>query len=251
MSYSFPPLYAIIIQQPFIIYPLSESAITLEYGTEMSIARHRELMSLMIEIRSNPFIGLTDLSIAYNSLTLFYAPGIVFQHAGISPLAFLTDWLTRIATTVQADANIPVGTHHIIPVCYDPPFSPDLTSMADFHHASTEEIIYGHQSTRYYVFMVGFNPGFPYLGLVPAFLETPRKTTPALHIPAGSVGIAGRQTGIYPCTSPGGWNIIGRTPLRMFNINDTEPCLLKAGDTVTFSTIDKQTFYYLNQYADH
>ena len=83
------------------------------------------------------------------------------------------------------------------------------------------------------------------------FLETPRKTAPALQVPAGSVGIAGRQTGIYPFTSPGGWNIIGRTPLRMFNINDSEHCLLKTGDTVTFSAIDKQTFYYLNQYADH
>lgn len=208
-------------------------------------------MSLMIEIRSNPFNGLTDLSIAYNSLTLFYEPTTVFQYAGISPLVFVTDWLNRVATSLQANEDLSVGTHHIIPVCYDPPFSTDLNSVADFHQASPEEIIYGHQSARYYVFMVGFNPGFPYLGLVPAFLDTPRKSTPALHIPAGSVGIAGRQTGIYPCTSPGGWNIIGRTPVRMFNINDPDPCLLKAGDTVTFSTIDKQTFYYLNQYADN
>ncbi|ULQ51651.1 5-oxoprolinase subunit PxpB [Flavihumibacter fluvii] len=222
----------------------------MEYGTEISIARHRELMGLMEFVRNHSFPGFQDISIAYNSITIFYDPVIVYQNFRQSPISFVEQWLHSKATTFIFDSILPSGREHIIPVCYEPPFSPDLEAVAAFHNASPEEIVLAHQSTSYYVFMVGFSPGFPYLGLVPVFLETPRKASPALRVPAGSVGIAGRQTGIYPFTSPGGWNILGRTPLRVFNINDPDLCLLKAGDTVIFSPIDAKTFYYLNQYAD-
>jgi inhibitor of KinA len=206
-------------------------------------------MQLLACIVHAPFEGFQDISIAYNSLTVFYDPVKVFQRTGENPFTYAAHWLHKTATSLDK-ATAPLGKEHVIPVCYEPPFSTDLDAVAQYHNASPEEIVYGHQSTPYYVFMVGFTPGFPYLGLLSPFLDTPRKSTAALRVRAGSVGIAGRQTGIYSFDSPGGWNIIGRTPLRLFNINDPSLCLLKAGDTVRFSAIDKQTFYYLNQYAD-
>ncbi|MBZ5859035.1 5-oxoprolinase subunit PxpB [Flavihumibacter profundi] len=229
---------------------MSESALTLSYGTEISIDRHRELLGLLTEVRQTGFEGLLDVSIAYNSLSVFFDPGLVSRRYRQSPQAFVFQWLDELAARERVEVGPVMGKEHILPICYDPPFSPDLDTMAAFHNCSREEIIYLHQSQPYYVFMVGFSPGFPYLGIVPERLDTPRKATPALKVPAGSVGIAGRQTGIYPFESPGGWNIIGRTPIRMFNILDPDLCLLQAGDRVLFSPIDQQTFNYLNQYAD-
>lgn len=206
-------------------------------------------MQLLVRIADSPFEGFQDISIAYNSLTVFYDPVKVFECSGESPFTYVERWLHKTAAGLDG-VSAPPGKEHIIPVCYEPPFSPDLEAVALYHNVSADEIVYGHQSTSYYVFMVGFTPGFPYLGLVSPFLDTPRKLTAALQVRAGSVGIAGRQTGIYSFNSPGGWNIIGRTPILLFNINDPSLCLLKAGDTVRFSAIDKQTFYYLNQYED-
>ena len=98
--------------------------------------------------------------------------------------------------------------------------------------------------------MVGFSPGFPYLGMLPDELHIPRKSRPALVVAPGSVGIAGRQTGIYPFETPAGWYVIGRTPVRLFNFSDSQRCLLNAGDSVRFSAIDLETFKYLNQYEN-
>ncbi|MFK4996767.1 5-oxoprolinase subunit PxpB [Bacillus sp. N9] len=107
-----------------------------------------------------------------------------------------------------------------IPVCYEEPFSPDLTAVAHYHHLTTSEIINIHSAPIYHVYFLGFAPGFPFLGGMNEAIATPRKDTPSLQISKGSVGIAGKQTGIYPFASPGGWQIIGRTPIDLFNINN-------------------------------
>ncbi|MBC6492866.1 5-oxoprolinase subunit PxpB [Flavihumibacter stibioxidans] len=231
------------------VFPLSESAITIEYGNEISVKRHRELMALMQAISQHTFPGFRDVSIAFNSLTVFFDPWEVYQHTQSSPLEFVTTWLQNLASIITS-TSIVSGKEHLIPVCYDPSYGPDLATLAAYQGLDTEEVIRLHTSQVYYVFMVGFSPGFPYLGILPDALDTPRKASPALSVPAGSVGIAGKQTGIYPFNTPGGWNIIGRTPMKLFNIGDTNPCLLKAGDTVRFTRIDRQTFLYLNQYED-
>ncbi|MBX6395501.1 MAG: 5-oxoprolinase subunit PxpB, partial [Alicyclobacillaceae bacterium] len=129
-----------------------------------------------------------------------------------------------------------------IPVCYGGEFGPDLAYVADYHGLTPERVIEIHSSTEYRVYMIGFAPGFPYLGGLSPELATPRKTSPRLTIPAGSVGIAGNQTGVYSVSTPGGWQIIGRTPLVLFRPDLHPPSLLKAGDRVRFYPISREEF---------
>jgi inhibitor of KinA len=128
-----------------------------------------------------------------------------------------------------------------IPVCYDNEFAPDLQRMAQSKNISADEIVRIHIADTYRVYMLGFLPGFAYLGRLDKKIAMPRKSHPA-PVAAGSIGIAGNQTGIYPLASPGGWQIIGRTPLQLFDADRTEPTLLKAGDTVQFYSISKHEF---------
>lgn len=121
-----------------------------------------------------------------------------------------------------------------IPVHYGGEFGEDLFEVAKFHHTTSEEIIRRHTEPTYTVFMIGFQPGFPYLNGLPENLHTPRRDVPRTKVPAGSVGIGGSQTGIYPFTSPGGWQLLGRTDLPLFNIQNSPPTLLSAGDNVRF-----------------
>ncbi len=128
-----------------------------------------------------------------------------------------------------------------IPVCYDQEFAWDIQQLAATKNISVEEVIQIHTARQYKVYMLGFLPGFAYMGEVDEKIATPRKPQP-VNIEAGSVGIAGKQTGIYPLSSPGGWQIIGRTPMKLFNAAEEEPTLLKAGDTVQFYSINKNEF---------
>lgn len=207
----------------------------------------------MKAIEEKPFPGFIEVSIAFNSLTVFFDPWEVHRHGHPSPLDFARNWLEKLVSGFEhggSDNNF-TGKQHLLPVCYEPAFGPDLHTLAVYQGLEPEDVIRLHTSHTYYVFMVGFSPGFPYLGILPDTLDTPRKASPALSVPAGSVGIAGKQTGIYPFNTPGGWNIIGRTPMKLFDIREPNPCLLKAGDTVRFTRIDRQTFLYLNQYEDN
>jgi len=133
-----------------------------------------------------------------------------------------------------------------IPVCYDNEFAIDLPWIAEQKSLTREEIIRLHSSRQYHVYMLGFLPGFSYMGEVDEKIIVRRKPEPQ-QILAGSVGIAGKQTGIYPLNSPGGWQIIGRTPLKMFNKDNIEPCLLKAGDAVEFYSITSEEFDYIQK----
>lgn len=124
----------------------------------------------------------------------------------------------------------------------------DLDFVAEQHQLSTEEVISIHTSRSYRVFMLGFLPGFPYMGTVDERIATGRRASPRSVVPAGSVGIAGMQTGIYPQSSPGGWQLVGRTPLKIFDAIKASPCLLNPGDLVTFYSINKAEFEKLNEY---
>ena len=133
----------------------------------------------------------------------------------------------------------------IIPVYYN---GEDLEYVANLHQLTVEAVIKIHTTVTYRVFMTGFLPGFAYMGTVDEKIITPRKEKPRLHVAAGSVGIAGAQTGIYPIDSPGGWQLIGKTPLQIFNKEKINPCLLKAGDKIQFVAVDKNEFEKLNEY---
>jgi len=133
-----------------------------------------------------------------------------------------------------------------IPVCYDPEFGPDLVELAKAANLTPEDVVRLHSEATYVVFFLGFSPGFAYLGGLPQILHAPRLTTPRKLVAAGSVGVGGGETGVYPIDSPGGWRLIGRTPVRLFTPDATPPTLLQPGDTVRFSPIDREQFRALS-----
>jgi inhibitor of KinA len=189
--------------------------------------------------------GVVELAPAYTTVALFYDP-IRAIEAG-APVEDVSSWLEQrvrevisSAKRVTARSN-PADTVEI-PVCYASEFAFDLDEVARRAGLDVDEVIDLHSGTEYRVHCVGFTPGFPFLGGLPPRLATPRRETPRTEIPAGSVGIGGKQTGIYPVKSPGGWNIIGRTPLRLFDSQTNPPVLLRAGDRVRFRPISREEF---------
>jgi inhibitor of KinA len=154
------------------------------------------------------------------------------------------DWMKKIMEEqLEQRAEIKSQENRVmkIPVCYDEEFAMDINKMAAAKNLSPEEVVRIHISKSYRVYMLGFLPGFAYMGELDEMIAMPRKPQP-VKIATGSVGIAGRQTGIYPLASPGGWQIIGRTPLKLFDGNSNEPTLLRAGDSVQFYSITRDEF---------
>jgi inhibitor of KinA len=226
------------------IYPLNETAITIELGQEISEEVHRRVMSLRDNILNNPPVGLLDIVIAYSTLTIFFDPHVLRKslRQGETPFNKMERYLSERIEHIKDSVDTTVTNTVVIPVCYDREYALDIDWVASHHSTTPEEIIRRHSSEVYTVFMIGFTPGFPYMGILPSDLESPRKQDPRTHVPAGSVGIAGKQTGIYPFTTPGGWQIIGRTPLKLFNPTSSTPSLLKPGDKVRFEAISKDQF---------
>lgn len=173
-----------------------------------------------------------DVVQAYASVAVFFDPRQV-------NFASAADWLRRIDDTATRPAE-PPARRHIIPCCHE--LGPDLGRVADHTGLTTDEVIARHAATEYTVYAIGFCPGFPYLGYLPAELcGVPRLPTPRSRVEPGSVGLTGRQTGLYPLARPGGWNLIGRTPLEMVNLADGY-FPLRTGDRVRFRPIDRKEF---------
>ncbi len=199
-----------------------------------------QVIALQHAIESNPFNGFIESVPAYGSLTVYFSENI----SATAVRLLLSELIARVADTI--DSSSTPGRKISIPVCYDPSLGVDLPWVSSHLNLSVDEIISLHTSVAYRVYMIGFIPGFPYMGTLPKQLEVPRKQTPSLKIPMGSVAIAGKQTGIYPAEVPGGWQVIGRTPLKMFDPS-TSPCsFLNAGDLVQFNPITLNAF---NQYS--
>lgn len=167
---------------------------------------------------------IEEVVVGMNNVTLFTRFGI--------NLATLSEHLNHLWQDTQASNY--QGKHIDIPVIYGGEYGEDLAEVAAIHQTTVDEIIQRHTAPIYTVFMMGFQPGFPYLGGLPENLHTPRRATPRTHVPAGSVGIGGAQTGMYPFASPGGWQLIGRTTTPLFQADKMPPTLLQAGDTVRF-----------------
>ena len=224
------------------IYAIHDSAITIEFSQLISEETNSYVVALQEFIARADLPGFVECVPAYSSLTVYFDRSSDIQDLIIT-IEKKIPTLRDIENSVQTQNKI--HTPVIIPVCYDLEFGSDLHIVSAHLGLSIEMIIDLHTKDTYRVYMIGFVPGFPYLGRLTPKLEMPRKKTPMLNVPTGSVAIAGRQTGIYPAEVPGGWHIIGRTPIKLFDKSASPCCLLKAGDTVQFKQISKEEF--LNQ----
>ncbi|MFC3198447.1 5-oxoprolinase subunit PxpB [Parapedobacter deserti] len=223
--------------------PLNEYAVTVYFGELPDEETRSEIARLDAALQARPFPGLVEAVPAYVSLTVYYD---ALQVNRQQVIRFLEE-LSQTAENTEAPEGMTVN----IPVCYGGQYGPDLSFVADHNALSEAEIIDIHSSATYRVHMIGFMPGFPYLGGMSPRIAAPRMATPRPQVLAGSVGIAGEQTGVYPFTSPGGWQLIGRTPFRLFDIRRPSPSLLTAGQLVRFCPIDTETFEDQVRIADH
>jgi inhibitor of KinA len=217
------------------IFPLGDSALTIEFGNQIS----RELNDLVLKAADffdrNPFPGLIEIVPAYASLSVFYDCLIVRKNFMSFDSAFLAvESLAENALRNLNDFQEKSARLIEIPVCFDKRFALDLESVASMNDLTPKEFIGIFLAETYRVYMLGFLPGFAYMGEVDERIAAPRKSAPRLRVPKGSVGIAGRQTGIYSLESPGGWQIIGKTNVELFNPNAESPTFLQAGDSVKF-----------------
>jgi inhibitor of KinA len=215
----------------FEILSLGDSALLLRSPGEIDLDA---LLRMRDRIAAKTITGVLEAVIGYASIAVFVDPSAAeLVHAAIASL---------IAEGEGESANLVVAKLVEIPVCYDEEFAPDLPDVARSSGLSVEEVVRLHAAGEYRVRCIGFTPGFPYLAGLPPALATPRRATPRMKVPAGSVAIGGVQAGIYPTASPGGWNVIGRTPLRLFDAERNPPALLRAGDSVRFRSITHAQF---------
>lgn len=229
--------------QTFSVYYLSEQAITIEFGREIAPHLLDAVSAFNILLHEQPFPGFETTIPAYATLTVLFDPFVVHGSglAGKTCFEKVSGYLRGLVRQAKSEAAADVA-RITIPVCYGGNFGPDLNELAELHQMDTAEVIKIHSGAVYKVYMIGFVPGFAYLGGMDERLETPRKTTPRKNVPAGSVGIAGKQTGIYPLQTPGGWQLIGRTPVKLFDVSREQPSLLKAGDEVVFKQVTESKF---------
>jgi KipI family sensor histidine kinase inhibitor len=220
------------------IHPFGDSALIVEAAEEISGSINAWIHALARVLESARPDGLLELIPAYNSLLAVYDPLIAEYRSMEAEVRKL------IAGTVPATEAGAVIVD--IPVCYEQPYAPDLEELAHRTGLSCGEVVAMHGEPLYLVYMLGFTPGFPYLGGMSDRIATPRRSSPRTRIPAGSVGIAGSQTGIYPIASPGGWNIIGRTPVVLFDSRKNPPALLAPGQRLRFRAIDAAEFERLS-----
>jgi inhibitor of KinA len=226
------------------IYHLNEHALTIEFGSEINPAVNNQAMALHHALQKESFSGFIESVPAYTTLTVYYdlwqvnkTRGSGFQTASQYVQSLIREKLNIIS--FSASAELPVLE---VPVCYDLSMAPDLPWVAEYCRLTIPEVISLHTNEIYRVYMIGFIPGFPYMGMLPAALEVPRKLRPALSVPAGSVALAGRQTGIYPFSIPGGWQVIGRTALRLFDVNRHPCCALEVGQPIKFVPVSLEEF---------
>jgi len=210
----------------------------MELGHEISESTHKKIFTLITHLIHNPIQGIINI------------------HPGYTSMLFTLDKMANIDDTIQAVENSldmvqnsepPEEKLVEVPVLYGGNYGKDIQRVVQFSRLSEDEIIQRHQSGNYLVYFLGFSPGFPYIGGMDQDLKTPRLQTPRKRVPQGSVAIAGGQTGIYLFPSPGGWNLIGRTPLKIFNISNPQNSLIQMGDKVQFKSISEDEYERLKE----
>ena len=201
---------------------------------QITMESHERVRRLLRLLELEPIAGMRNLHPAYCSLLIKFYP-LKLRHSELEEILY--GYIARMEK-----AALPEPRLVEIPVCYGGEYGPDLKDVAELHELSQDTAIELHSSTDYIVYFLGFAPGFAYLGELPEALVTPRLATPRRSVPAGSVGIAGSQTGVYPIATPGGWRLLGRTPLKMFQPDRSEMSLLSIGDRVRFVPISRERF---------
>jgi KipI family sensor histidine kinase inhibitor len=214
--------------------PASDQTLLVHFGQEISPTTHRQIVSFLKLLASEPIEGILNLHPAYTSVLVKF-DALRFTHAEME--SRLAPYVSRLN-----EVSLPEPRRREIPVCYGAEHGPDLSGVAQLHNLKQEDIVGLHSSAEYIVYFLGFVPGFAYLGGLPRELETPRLASPRKKVPAGSVAIGGNQTGVYPISTPGGWRLIGRTPISLFRLEAEEKSYLMIGDHVVFVPISGKKF---------
>ena len=218
------------------ISPVGDCAISIDFGQVIDPKINRQIRQIIEQIKVLQLDGIIELVPTYCALLVQY-DAMVYSYSDICRILeptlqeSVTDSANELVTIIE------------IPTVYGGEFGPDLGFVASHNHLSEAEVVSIHSGTDYLVYMLGFIPGFTYLGGMDPRIATPRLSSPRTLIPAGSVGIAGEQTGTYPSDSPGGWQIIGRTPVTMYDMSKEQAALLQAGDYVRYVSIDENEFH--------
>ncbi len=226
------------------IVALGDRAFLIEVGASIDEVTHRRVRAVLARLESRAIPGVIEYVPAFASVAVHYDP------ARVPPWPFgeSSSPHTRLAVALSAaleqldDAPAAPSRTIDVPVCYGGDFGPDLDDVARLHDLLPDEVVRIHASGDYLAYMIGFMPGLAHLGGLDDRIATPRRREPRTNVPASSVGIGGRQTGVYPLVSPGGWNLIGRTPLRMFVANREPASLIGVGDRVRFRAIVRAEF---------
>ena len=213
---------------------MGDRGLLLEFGEVISHEVNDRVRRMALAIRAEAIEGIIETVPTYRSLLILYNPLTL-------PLDQLKKRLQKIEENLQ-ETPFPEPKLTRIPAVYGGAYGPDLEFVAGYHQISQEEVIRLHTSKPYFIYMIGFMPGYPYMGELPEALIMPRLKTPRLFVPKGSVAIAQKQTGIYSMESPGGWHIIGRTPVELFDPEKTPPALLQMGDLVQFYPISEEEY---------
>ncbi len=219
-------------------YPLGEAAVKCCFDEDISTALTNKIQSFCQKLHHH-HAGITEWVPAYDSVAVYYDPWKLSYEE-------MTNILQVIANEIDANHQ-KTNTVITIPTVYGSDYGPDLENLAAANNLSTTEVIDLHTKRHYLINMIGFLPGFPYLSGIDERLAMPRLENPRKSVPAGSVGIAESQTGIYPLASPGGWNIIGRTPLKLFDAEKEDPFLFEQGDYLQFTSITEDEFKRIQQ----
>jgi inhibitor of KinA len=217
----------------------SDQSLLISFGSEISVNAHQQVMKLLRLLQLEPVVGVRNLHPAYCSLLVKF-DALRLRREEVE--AILRGYLHRVD-----GVRLPDARHVEVSVCYGGEYGPDLDDVGALHGMSPAQVIELHSSATYLVYFLGFVPGFAYLGGLPEALVTPRLATPRRRVPPGSVGIAGNQAGVYPFATPGGWRLIGRTPIRMFRADREGLSLLSIGDRVRFVPISAERFVALEK----
>ena len=217
-----------------VFQPASDQSLLVYLGNRITPKTHTLVRKLLNLLESEPIAGVRNLHPAYCSLLVTF-DAQKLRHDQLKKLLMM--YVTRLG-----EVRLPPSRQVEIPVCYGGDFGPDLAEVATIHGLTPEQVIELHSSVTYLVYFLGFVPGFAYLGELPKALMTPRLPMPRRKVPAGSVGIAGNQTGVYPFATPGGWRLLGRTPLPLFRPEQDSLSLLSIGDHVRFQPISADRF---------
>jgi KipI family sensor histidine kinase inhibitor len=220
-----------------------DSALNMEFGSSISEEVNKKIRAMALSIEVKSIHGIVEMVSTYRSLMIHYDPLKVDFSELVNSLKKIEQNLDNIV--------LPAPEVIEIPTLYGGDWGPDLDTVASYNNITVEKVVEIHTSKEYLIFMLGFTPGFPYLGGMDKRIAAPRLQTPRTRIPGGSVGIAGEQTGIYPVSSPGGWQLIGRTPIKLFDPYRKNPILLKSGNYIKFKSINEEDYKKIESELDN